>query len=54
MTKDELMCLIVLLLLLAIQIREHISLVLANKMLNKAMKNGGGWVIVTEKGKRND
>ena len=52
MTTDELMCLIVLLILLVVQIHEYVSLVLANRMLNKAMRSGAGWVRIKEKGRK--
>lgn len=50
MTIDELMCLIVLLFLLVAHLHEYISLSLANRMLNKAMRSGAGWVRITERG----
>lgn len=54
MTIDELMCLIVLLILLVMQLHEYVSLTLAERALNKAMKSGAGWVRITERGKKNE
>lgn len=52
MTTDEFMCLIVLLILLVVHLHEYVSLVLANRMLNKAMRSGAGWVRIKEKGRK--